>query len=126
MHPFLAALERRVIVFDGAMGTRLYEKGVFHNRSYDELCLSSPGLVQEVHSEYVKAGAHVLETNTFGANRLKLTPFGLGEKVREINVAGAKIAKEATAGTTCFVAGAVGPLGVKIEPYGPTSVDEAR
>src|SRR3712207_6344565 len=68
MHPFLAALERRVIVFDGAMGTRLYEKGVFHNRSYDELCLSSPGLVQEVHAEYVKAGAHVIETNTFGAN----------------------------------------------------------
>lgn len=124
MHPFLDKLSRGVIVFDGAMGTRLYDKGVFINKCFDELNLSQPGLVQEVHAEYVRAGVDVIETNTFGANRLKLQPHGFGEKVHEINLAGARIAKEVAGGA--FVAGAVGPLGVKIEPWGPTSVDEAR
>ncbi len=123
-HPFLETVNRGVVVFDGAMGTRLYEKGIFINKSFDELDLSQPGIVQEVHAEYVRAGADVIETNTFGANRLKLTPYGFGDRVREINEAGARIAKEAAGGA--FVAGAVGPLGVKIEPWGPTSVDEAR
>ncbi|MEZ0230641.1 MAG: bifunctional homocysteine S-methyltransferase/methylenetetrahydrofolate reductase [Planctomycetota bacterium] len=123
-HPFLEALARGVVVFDGAMGTRLYEKGIFINKSFDELDLSQPGIVQEVHAEYVRAGADVIETNTFGANRLKLTPHGFGDKVKEINEAGARIAKEVAGGA--LVAGAVGPLGVKIEPWGPTSVDEAR
>src|ERR1700733_13831852 len=104
------------------MGTRLYEKGVFINKCFDELNLSQPGLVQEVHAEYVRAGVDVIETNTFGANRLKLQPHGFGEKVHEINITGARIAKEVAGGA--FVAGAVGPLGVKIEPWGPTSVDE--
>jgi homocysteine S-methyltransferase len=121
---FLERLARGVAVFDGAMGTRLYEKGVFINKSFDELNLSAPGLVQDVHAEYVRAGVDVIETNTFGANRLKLTPHGFGDKVREINEAGARIAKEVAGGT--IVAGAVGPLGVKLEPWGPTSVDEAR
>src|SRR5271169_1918136 len=106
------------------MGTRLYEKGVFINKSFDELNLSQPGIVQDVHAEYVHAGVDVIETNTFGANRLKLAPHGFGDKVKEINEAGARLAKAVAGGA--LVAGAVGPLGVKIEPWGPTSVDEAR
>src|SRR5271169_3297954 len=106
------------------MGTRLYEKGVFINKSFDELNLSQPGIVQDVHAEYVHAGVDVIETNTFGANRLKLSPHGFGDKVKEINEAGARLAKAVAGGA--LVAGAVGPLGVKIEPWGPMSVDEAR
>jgi homocysteine S-methyltransferase len=114
----------RVIVFDGAMGTMLYAKGVFINQCYDELNLKAPDLVRDVHATYAKAGAEVLETNTFGANRLKLTQYGLESQVREINRTAAQIARE-VAGDDHLVAGAVGPLGVRIEPYGPTSVDEA-
>ena len=114
-----------VFVFDGAMGTRLYDKGVYINRSYDELNLTSPDLVREVHEEYVRAGSDILETNSFGATRHKLQSYGLEEKVREINEAAARIAKEA-AGEKALVAGAIGPLGLRIEPYGPTSFDEAK
>ncbi|HUR91286.1 MAG TPA: bifunctional homocysteine S-methyltransferase/methylenetetrahydrofolate reductase [Gemmatimonadaceae bacterium] len=115
----------QVIVFDGAMGTQLYAKGVFINQSYDELNLRSPDLVRDVHRSYVDAGAEVLETNTFGANRIKLSQFGLGGQVGEINEKAAKLAREAGE-EDVLVAGAVGPLGVRLEPYGPTSVDEAR
>jgi len=114
----------RVVVFDGAMGTMLYAKGVFINQCYDELNLKAPDLVRGVHAAYAKAGAEVLETNTFGANRLKLSQYGLESQVREINRAAAQIARE-VAGDDHLVAGAVGPLGVRIEPYGPTSVEEA-
>ncbi len=114
-----------VIVFDGAMGTMLYSRGVFINQCYDELSLRAPDLVRAVHAEYVQAGAEVLETNSFGANRLKLMQFGLEQEVRAINVAAARVAREA-AGDRALVAGAVGPLGVRLEPYGPTSFDEAR
>jgi len=112
-------------VADGAMGTMLYSKGVFINRCFDELNLSNPALVKEVHQEYVKAGAEILETNTFGASRARLAAFGLAEKLREINQAGVRLAREAAAGAA-FVAGSVGPLGVRIEPLGPTSFEEAR
>lgn len=114
-----------VFVFDGAVGTMLYDKGVYINRSYDELNLTAPDLVREVHSEYVKAGADIIETNTFGATRHRLQAYGLEGKLREINVAGVKLAREA-AGETAFVAGAIGPLDLRIEPYGPTSFDEAK
>jgi len=114
----------RVVVFDGAMGTMLYAKGVFINQCYDELNLKTPDLVRGVHAAYAKAGAEVLETNTFGANRLKLSQYGLESQVREINREAARIARE-VAGDDHLVAGAVGPLGVRIEPYGPTSVEEA-
>lgn len=115
----------QVVVFDGAMGTMLYAKGVFINQCYDELDLRAPELVKEVHRAYVKAGAEIIETNTFGASRTKLTPYGLESQVHAINKAAATIARE-EAGENVLVAGAVGPLGVRLEPYGPTSHEEAR
>ena len=114
----------RVVVFDGAMGTQLYAKGVFINQCYDELNLKAPDLVRDVHAAYAKAGAEVLETNTFGASRVKLAQYGLEAQVVDINRAAVRIARE-VAGDDHLVAGAVGPLGVRIEPYGPTSVDDA-
>jgi methionine synthase I (cobalamin-dependent)/5,10-methylenetetrahydrofolate reductase len=113
-----------IIMFDGAMGTMLYNKGVFINQCYDELALRQPDLVREIHAQYVKAGADVIETNSFGANRFKLTQYGLQEQTRELNRAAATVAREA-AGDRALVAGAIGPLGVRLEPYGPTSKDEA-
>jgi methionine synthase / methylenetetrahydrofolate reductase(NADPH) len=113
-----------IVVFDGAMGTMFYSKGVFINQCYDELNVRAPDLVRDIHRQYVDAGAEVIETNSFGANRLKLTQHGLQEQVRELNRAAATVAREA-AGDRALVAGAVGPLGVRLEPYGPTSKDEA-
>ena len=107
------------------MGTMLYSRGVFINRCFDELNLSQPDLVRQIHQEYVKAGAEILETNTFGASRPRLGAFGVSEKLRDINRAGVRLAREA-AKDGPFVAGAVGPLGVRIEPLGPTSFAEAR
>jgi homocysteine S-methyltransferase len=120
--------EDRVRVFDGAMGTMLYNKGVYINRCYDELNLSAPDLVLEVHREYIKTGAEIIETNTYGASRLKLAQQGLDEELFDINVAAAKLARRAieSAKHDAFIAGAISPLGVRIEPYGPTSVEEAK
>lgn len=122
---FRKKLESGIVVADGAMGTMLYSKGVFINRCFDELNLSSPQMVKEIHQEYVKAGAEIIESNTFGANRKRLTAFGLAERLRAINEAGVRLAREA-AGDKAFVAGSVGPLGVPIEPLGPLSFTEAR
>ncbi len=122
---FRRQLESRALVADGAMGTMLYSKGVFINRCYDELNLSAPDLVKGVHLEYVKAGAEILETNTFGANRMRLESFGIADKLGAINQAGVRVAREA-AGREAFVAGSLGPLGSHIEPLGPTSFAEAR
>jgi methionine synthase / methylenetetrahydrofolate reductase (NADH) len=116
---------QRIVVFDGAMGTMLYSKGVFINQCYDELNVRAPELVREVHRQYIKAGADVIETNSFGANRLKLAQYGLQTEVKALNRAAATIARE-EAGGRVLVAGAVGPLGVRIEPYGPTSTEEAQ
>ncbi len=121
---FRELLADRVAVFDGATGTRLYELGAYLNRCFDELNLSSPSMVEEVHRGYVAAGVDVVETNTFGANRIKLGKHGLADQVEAINAAGARIAREAV-GEDRLVAGAIGPLGVRIEPWGPTSVEEA-
>ncbi len=125
MQEFLEAVEDRVLVCDGAMGTMLYAKGVFINKSFDALNITQPDLVARVHQEYVRAGADIIETNTFGANRVKLGSFGLGDKVQAINEQGARIARQA-AGERAYVAGAIGPLGIRIEPWGKTGVDEAR
>src|SRR5436190_11880968 len=118
----------RIVVFDGAMGTMLYSKGVFINQCYDELNLLSPHLNSAIHRAHIKAGAEILETNSFGANRPKLVQYGLETQVREINRAAAALARSVAddAGRPVLVAGAVGPLGVRIEPYGPTALDEAR
>ena len=106
------------------MGTMLYNKGVYLQTCFDELNLSNPSLVKSVHREYIQSGADIIETNTFGANRYKLKKFGLEDKIYEINRAGGLIARE-EAGRGIFVAGSIGPLGLKIEPWGPTSLEEA-
>jgi homocysteine S-methyltransferase len=122
---FREQLANRVMVADGAMGTMLYARGVFINRCFDELNLSSADMVRQIHQEYVKAGAEILETNTFGASRPRLAGFGIAEKLKDINRAAVRLARDA-AKDGPFVAGAIGPLGVRIEPLGPTSFAEAR
>ncbi|MBM4353397.1 MAG: bifunctional homocysteine S-methyltransferase/methylenetetrahydrofolate reductase [Deltaproteobacteria bacterium] len=123
---FLELLDsRKLVLFDGGMGTLLYSHGIYINRCFDELNLTAPDLVAECHAAYVKAGADVVETNTFGANRLKLTGYGLEDRLEEINRRGVELARQA-AGNSVLVAGAIGPLGIKIEPWGPTSTEEAR
>src|SRR5471032_271210 len=111
LKPFLEALDERVLVCDGAMGTMLYAKGIFINKSFDALNLTQPDLVAGVHEEYVRAGADVIETNTFGASRIKLGSFDLGDRLQAINEQGARIARRA-ARDEAYVAGAIGPLGV--------------
>ena len=132
LKPFLEAIDERVLVCDGAMGTLLYAKGVFINRCFESLNLTDPELVTSVHAEYVRAGADIIETNTFGANRIKLRAFGLSEKVAAINLEGARLARKAAlrrgtaaADDRAYVAGAIGPLGIRVEPWGKTGVDEA-
>jgi homocysteine S-methyltransferase len=122
----------RPVLADGAMGTTLYARGILINRCYDELNLSDPALILSVHQEYLQAGAEILETNTFGANRFRLARHGLAGKVAEINAAGVRLARQAVehlrhkqAGQA-RVAGAIGPLGVRLEPLGKTGLDEAR
>jgi methionine synthase / methylenetetrahydrofolate reductase(NADPH) len=115
----------RVHVVDGAMGTMLYGRGVFLNVCYDELNLRQPDLVREIHREYVRAGAELIETNTFGANPIKLATCGLAGETEHINAVAASLAREA-AGERAAVAGAIGPLGIRIEPFGEMSVEEAR
>jgi methionine synthase I (cobalamin-dependent)/5,10-methylenetetrahydrofolate reductase len=127
-----AMFGNRTVLCDGAMGTTLYSRGIFINRCYDELNLSQPELIRSVHEEYVQAGAEIIETNTFGANAFRLLRYGLQDKVEAINMAGARIARQAVdqladkqAGKA-WVAGSVGPLGVRLEPLGKTGLDEAR
>ncbi|HYA25653.1 MAG TPA: bifunctional homocysteine S-methyltransferase/methylenetetrahydrofolate reductase [Terriglobales bacterium] len=122
----LARIKQSPVLCDGAMGTLLYAKGVFINRCYDELNLSQADLIRGIHHEYLQAGAEIIETNTFGANSLRLARHSLADRVRDINVAGAKLAREAAKSFDVWVAGSVGPLGVRIEPLGKTSFEEAR
>ena len=107
-HSILDAMTKAPLVFDGAMGTTIYSKGVFINRCYDELCLTDPKLIRTIHEEYIEAGADVIETNTFGANRIWLRGYGLSDQARKINIAGARIAREA-AGDRVYVGGSIGP-----------------
>jgi homocysteine S-methyltransferase len=117
----------RIHVVDGAMGTLLYARGVFVNVCYDALALERPDLVRGIHAEYVAAGAELLETNTFGANPVKLSSYGLDDETEALNRAAAVLAREASEGhPDVHVLGAVGPLGIRIEPWGPTSQDEAE
>ena len=122
----LERLKKSPVLCDGAMGTLLYSKGVFINRCYDELNLSQPELIRGIHHDYLQAGAELIETNTFGGNSFRLERHGLANRVREINLAGAHLAREAAKSFDVLVAGAVGPLGIRIEPLGKTSFAEAR
>ncbi|MCR4318279.1 MAG: bifunctional homocysteine S-methyltransferase/methylenetetrahydrofolate reductase [Planctomycetes bacterium] len=124
--PFLEFLDKiGVVLFDGAMGTELYSKGFYLNQCYDAVCLSAPKIVREIHQAYIAAGAQAITTNSFGANFHKLQGHGFGDDVEKINRVAAELAREA-AGDSVYVAGSVGPLGIRIEPWGPTSTDEAR
>lgn len=123
---FLDRIKQFPILCDGAMGTLLYAKGVFINRSYDELNLSQPDLIRGIHHDYLQAGAEIIETNTFGANSFRLARHSLADKGRDINRAGVRLAREAAKSFDVWVAGSVGPLGTRIEPLGRTSYQEAR
>jgi methionine synthase / methylenetetrahydrofolate reductase (NADH) len=119
-------MKQSPILCDGAMGTLLYSKGIFINRCYDELNVTQPELIRGVHKEYLQAGAEIIETNTFGANVFRLARHSLADRVRDINLAGAQIARDAAKSFDVWVAGSVGPLGIRIEPLGKTSFEEAR
>jgi homocysteine S-methyltransferase len=123
---FLTRIKQSPILCDGAMGTLLYAKGIFINRSYDELNLSQPDLIRAIHHDYLQAGAEIIETNTFGANSFRLARHSLADKVRDINLSGARLARDAAKSFDVWVAGSVGPLGTRIEPLGKTSFEEAR
>ncbi len=122
----LTRLKASPVLCDGAMGTLLYASGIFINRCYDELNLSHPDLIRGVHHDYLQAGAEIIETNTFGANSFRLARHSIADQVRDINLAGARVAREAAKSFDVWVAGSVGPLGVRIEPLGKTSFEEAR
>jgi homocysteine S-methyltransferase len=132
MPAFFEIFGDRPVLADGAMGTVLNARGIPISRCYDELNLTDPALIQSVHEDYLQAGAEILETNTFGANRFRLARHGLADKVAEINAAGVRIARQAVEnlrqrqGGGAWVAGAIGPLGVPLEPLGKTGLDEAR
>jgi methionine synthase I (cobalamin-dependent)/5,10-methylenetetrahydrofolate reductase len=121
----LRRLKEGPLIADGAMGTVLYAKGVYINKSYDEVNLTQPEMVMEVHRAYIKAGSEVIETNTFGANPVRLARHGLEDRTEELNRRAAEIAMEASGGAATVV-GAIGPLGIRIEPWGPTSLEEAE
>jgi homocysteine S-methyltransferase len=123
---FLTRIKQSPVLCDGAMGTLLYAKGIFINRSYDELNLSQPDLIRGIHHDYLQAGAEIVETNTFGANAFRLGRHSIADKVADINRAGARLARDAAKSFDVWVAGSVGPLGTRIEPLGKTSFDEAR
>jgi len=123
---FLGRLKKSPVLCDGAMGTLLYGQGIFINRCYDELNTSQPDLIRQLHHQYLQSGAEIIETNTFGGNRFRLQRHSLGSKVHEINFSGARLAREAAKSFDAWVAGSVGPLGIRIEPLGKTSFDEAR
>src|SRR5499433_1144862 len=123
---FLGRLKKSPVLCDGAMGTLLYGQGIFINRCYDELNTSQPDLIRQLHHQYLQSGAEIVETNTFGGNRFRLERHSLGSKVHEINFSGARLARAAGKSFDAWIAGSVGPLGIRIEPLGKTSFDEAR
>src|SRR6516164_9382126 len=126
MPSFADIFRTRPVLADGAVGTMLCARGVSINHCYDELNLSDPALILSIHEEYLQAGAEIVETNTFGANRFRLARHGLAGKVAEINAAGVRLAREAVThlkdkqAGEAWVSGSVGPLGVRLEPLGKT------
>jgi len=125
MESFRSFVQGRVVLFDGAMGTYIYQKGVFIDKCFDGLNLSNPELIRSIHQEYLKAGCQAVETNTFGANRYKLGRHHLADSVRRINLEGASLARSAVQ-ETAFVGGSIGPLGVELEPWGEITQEEAQ
>src|ERR1700731_3472692 len=125
--PFLERLRRGPLLGDGAMGTQLHARGVSFERSFDELNLTEPKIVEEIHRAYISAGAELIETNTFGANRIKLARHGLDNRVRDINFRAVKLAREAReiSGESVFIAGSVGPIGQQLEPIGRITIAQA-
>jgi homocysteine S-methyltransferase len=125
---FLTRLQRGPLLGDGAMGTQLYARGVPFERSFDELNLTQPKIVEDIHRAYIQAGAEVIETNTFGANRIRLARHGLEDRVRDINFRAVKLAREAReiSGETVFIGGSVGPIGQQLEPVGRISLARAE
>ncbi|PWB70929.1 MAG: bifunctional homocysteine S-methyltransferase/methylenetetrahydrofolate reductase [Anaerolineales bacterium] len=128
MNKFLELLSSQTLLADGAMGTMLHARGVGFDKCFDELNITNPSAVAEIHREYIEAGAQLIITNTFGANRFKLSKHGLQDDVVEINKAGVDLAKRIVAASfkDVLVAGDVGPLGVRIAPYGRVQLEEAR
>jgi methionine synthase I (cobalamin-dependent) len=127
-HPFLERLRQGPILGDGGMGTELYARGISYERCFEQVNLTEPELVKAIHLEYAAAGAEVIETNTFGANRYRLAEHGLERNVRELNRAGAKIAREARelCEKSIFLAGSIGPLGSPLAPLGSIQASDAR
>ena len=123
MISFEEFLKENLVLLDGAMGSLIYEKGVFIDKCYDELNLSRPDLIRSIHEEYLMAGANVIESNTYGANRFKLKSHNLLEQMGEINRRGVELARSA-AGEKAYVAGSMGPSGLEIEPWGDVSLEE--
>src|SRR2546423_5011140 len=121
----LDELQSRVVCGDGAMGTLLLERGVPLEQCFEELSVSEPECVQKIHEDYLAAGARVIETNTFGANAVRLERFGFEERVREINLAAARVAKAAAGAKNICVAGSVGPLGITADEAETRGIDRA-
>jgi methionine synthase I (cobalamin-dependent)/5,10-methylenetetrahydrofolate reductase len=128
MHPFLKRIKEGPLLGDGAMGTYLYTKGVSFSRCFDELNITSPQLVGQVHDDYIAAGSELIETNTFGANRQRLLLHGLEQRVREINMKAARIARDRreASGRDVYVAGSVGPIGKRVGHHGGVTIPVAR
>jgi len=128
MNKFLELLESQTILADGAMGTMLHARGIGFDKCFDELNLTNPSAVAEIHREYIEAGAQLIITNTFGANRFKLGKHGLQGDVIKLNKAGVDLAKRVISASfkDVLVAGDVGPLGVRIAPFGRVQPEEAR
>src|SRR5438552_12007591 len=123
---FIDRIKKAPVLCDGAMGTLLYAKGIFINRCYDELNLSQPDFIRGVHREYLQAGAEIIETNTFGGNSFRLARHSMADRVHEVNLAGARLARDAAKRFDGWVGGSVGALGLRIEPLGKPSFGEAR
>jgi methionine synthase / methylenetetrahydrofolate reductase(NADPH) len=126
--PFLERIAQaeKPILADGAMGTLLHGRGVAIDTCFEQLNLTRPELIADVHRAYIQAGAELVETNTFGANRFKLTEYGLETQVREINQVGVKLAREAALGKQVYIVGSVGPLGIGLQPYGRLKAEDAQ
>jgi methionine synthase I (cobalamin-dependent) len=128
INPVLERFRQGPVLCDGAMGTQLYAHGIPFQRCFDELCLSEPELIQRIHREYILAGAEIIQTNTYGANRFKLASYGLEDKVRDINFRAVKIAREAReeTGQPVFLAGSIGPIAQQPDLLGRVALEEAR